>query len=173
MTEVSLKSGLYPTLIAWLQGFFIAHSTIYRHHCTLHAFGHFGALDMHNLDDKHPTRPEFLPSRYQFQATTGTNESSGRPDHNESINDLFLWVSQGGRKKIFQFLFLNSLQFLDERHKKTMTYDRTNNYVRCLHIGALSSLRFYNLIKKLVRLSFNSQEQMEINFMISWCVRPS
>ena len=43
----------------------------HRQHYTLQAFAHFAALYIHNLDDKHPSRPGFEPSNYEFLATTG------------------------------------------------------------------------------------------------------
>ena len=48
----------------------------YRQHCTLQAFQQFGALYMHNPDDKYLTRPGYGPSTSEFQATTGPNEPS-------------------------------------------------------------------------------------------------
>ena len=46
----------------------------HRQHCTLQAFKQFGALYMHNPDDKYPTRPGCEPSTSEFQATTESNE---------------------------------------------------------------------------------------------------
>ena len=47
----------------------------HRQHYTLQAFEQFGAFYMHNLDDKHPTRPEFEPSTSEFRSTTGLNKA--------------------------------------------------------------------------------------------------
>ena len=47
-----------------------------RQHYTLQAFVQFGALYIHNLDDKYPTRPRFEPSTSECRATAGTNERS-------------------------------------------------------------------------------------------------
>ena len=44
----------------WLYVIYSAH--YHRQHCTVQTFEHFGALYMHNLDDKHPTRLGFEPS---------------------------------------------------------------------------------------------------------------
>ena len=64
-----------PVLIEWLQGFQCMHSTI---DSTAH-FEQFGALCMHNPDDKHSTRPRFAPKTSEFRVTTGANDPSGRP----------------------------------------------------------------------------------------------
>ena len=54
----------------------VLYSAQYRQHCTLQAFEQFGALYVHNLDDKHQTRSGF--ERSEFRATTGSNEPSGQ-----------------------------------------------------------------------------------------------
>ena len=46
-------------------------------HCTLHAFEQFGALYMHNHDDKYPSRPGSEPGTPRLQAPVDTNGSSG------------------------------------------------------------------------------------------------
>ena len=46
----------------------------HRQHCILHAFEQFGALYMHNYDDKYPDRPEFGPATSRLQAPADTNE---------------------------------------------------------------------------------------------------
>ena len=40
-------------------------------HCTLHSFEHFGALHMHNHDDKYPPRPGFEPGTSRLQSPVG------------------------------------------------------------------------------------------------------
>ena len=52
----------------------------HRQHCTLHAFEQFGALYMHNHDDKYPSRPVFEPGTPRLQAPVDTNEPSGPTD---------------------------------------------------------------------------------------------
>ena len=52
-----------------------------RQHCTLHAFEQFGALHMHNHDDKYPARPGFEPGTSRLQAPVDTNEPSGPARH--------------------------------------------------------------------------------------------
>ena len=42
--------------------------------CTLHAFEQFGALYMHNHDDKYPNRPGFEPGTSRLQAPVDTSE---------------------------------------------------------------------------------------------------
>ena len=49
----------------------------HRQHCTLHAFEQFGALSMHNHDDKYPSRPGFEPGTPRLQAPVDTDEASG------------------------------------------------------------------------------------------------
>ena len=51
-------------------------SQCHRQHCTPHAFEQFGALYMHNTDDKYPARLGFEPSTSEFRATTGPNKPS-------------------------------------------------------------------------------------------------
>ena len=65
-----------------LHSFFYS-AQCHRHHCTLHTFQQFGALYMHNLDDKHPTRPGLEPSSSEFRATAGSNGPSGRPRYSK------------------------------------------------------------------------------------------
>ena len=45
----------------------------HREHCTLHTFEQFGALYMHNHDDKYPPRPGFKPGTPRLQAPFDTN----------------------------------------------------------------------------------------------------
>ena len=47
---------------------YIYSTQYHRQHCTLQAFEQFGALYMHNPDDKYPTRLEFEPSTSEFRA---------------------------------------------------------------------------------------------------------
>ena len=47
----------------------------HRQHYTLQAFEHFGALYMHNLDDKYQSRPGFEPGEgSRLQAPVDTNK---------------------------------------------------------------------------------------------------
>ena len=57
-TEGSPKPGLCPTLIS-------------------NSFEQFGALYMHNHDDKYQARPGFEPGTSRLQAPVDTNEPSG------------------------------------------------------------------------------------------------
>ena len=66
-----------------------------RQHCQLQAFEQFGALYMHNSDDKHPTQPGFETSISEFRATTGPNEPSGPACSRESQN--VYWQSVNGQ----------------------------------------------------------------------------
>ena len=49
----------------------------HRQQCTPHTFEQFGALYMHNHDDKYPSRPGFEPGTPRFQAPVDMNEPSG------------------------------------------------------------------------------------------------
>ena len=49
----------------------------HRQHCTLQAFEQFGALYMHNHDEKYPARPGFEPGTSRLQAPVDTNKPSG------------------------------------------------------------------------------------------------
>ena len=60
----------------WLQ-FFIDSAQYHKQHCTLHAFEQFGALYMHNHDDKYLARPRFEPATSRLQAPVDTRETSG------------------------------------------------------------------------------------------------
>ena len=54
------------------------YSALYRRqHCTFHSFEQFGALYMHNHDDKYQARPGFEPGTSRLQAPIDTNEPSG------------------------------------------------------------------------------------------------
>ena len=72
-TKPEERSRYYQ--ISVLSNDFIVHN---RQHYILQAFEQFGALYMHNLDDKHPTRPGFESSMptSQLRATTWTKEPS-------------------------------------------------------------------------------------------------
>ena len=64
------EAGTIPySYFKWLRGFFILHSII--------AFEKFGALYMHNHDDKYPARPGFESGTSRLQAQVDTNELSG------------------------------------------------------------------------------------------------
>ena len=72
----------------------------YRQHFTLHAFEQFGALYMHNQDDKYPARPGFEPGTCRLQAPVDTNEPSGPAWR-------FMWYTEVfKRQTTFQHLLL-------------------------------------------------------------------
>ena len=48
----------------------------HRQHCALHSIEQFGALYMHNNNDKYPSRPGFEPGTSRLQAPVDTNEPS-------------------------------------------------------------------------------------------------
>ena len=77
-TEGSPEPGLCPTLILNdFKGSLFYSAQYHRQHCTLQAFEQFGALHMHNHDNKYPARPGFEPGTSRLQAPVDTNEPSG------------------------------------------------------------------------------------------------
>ena len=68
-TEGSPKPGLCPTLI-WNDFKGLYSVQYHRQHCTLHAFEQFGALYMHNHDDKYPSRSGFEPGTPRLYITS-------------------------------------------------------------------------------------------------------
>ena len=58
----------------WLQGFFIVHSTTGSTVHSRQAFEQFGALYLHNHDDKYPAPLGFEPGTSRLQAPVDTNE---------------------------------------------------------------------------------------------------
>ena len=49
-------------------------------HCTLHTFEQFGALYMHNHDDKYPARPRFESGTSRLQAPVDTHPRKQQDD---------------------------------------------------------------------------------------------
>ena len=49
----------------------------HRQHCTLHAFEQFGALYMHNHDDKYPARPGFEPGTSRLHESIRMSHRAG------------------------------------------------------------------------------------------------
>ena len=75
-TEGSSKPRLCPLLFRMTS--MVLHSAQYhKQHSTLHTFEQFGALYMHNYDDKYLSRPGFEPGTPGLQAPVDTNEPSG------------------------------------------------------------------------------------------------
>ena len=75
-TEGSTNPGLCPTLISMTSIFFYS-AQYHRQHCTPQAFEQFGALYMHNPDDKYSAPPGFEPGTSRLQAPVDKNEPSG------------------------------------------------------------------------------------------------
>ena len=71
------QSRDYALLLFRLTSRALYSAQYHRQHCTLHAFEQFGALYMHNHDDKYPYQPEFEPGTPRSQAPADTNEPSG------------------------------------------------------------------------------------------------
>ena len=77
-TEARSRVYALPTLISNdFKG-----AQYHRQHCTLQAFEQFGALYMHNQDDKYPTRLGFEPPTSMLQGPVDTNEPSGPAAYN-------------------------------------------------------------------------------------------
>ena len=75
-TERSPKWG-YALLLFRMTSRVLYSARCHRHHCTLHSFEQFGALCMHNHDNKYPARTGFEPGTCRLQAPVDTNEPSG------------------------------------------------------------------------------------------------
>ena len=73
-TEGSPKSRDYALLLFRMTSRVLYSAQYQRQHRTLHAFEQFGALYMHNHDDKYPSRPGFEPGTPRLQAPVDTNE---------------------------------------------------------------------------------------------------
>ena len=71
------RSRDYALLLFRMTSRVLYSAQYHRQHCTLHAFEQFGALYMHNHDDKYPSRPRFEPGTPRLQAPVDTNEPSG------------------------------------------------------------------------------------------------
>ena len=71
------RSRDYALLIFRMTSRVIYSAQYHRQHCTLHVFEQFGALYMHNHDDKYPSRLGFEPGTPSLQAPVNTNEPSG------------------------------------------------------------------------------------------------
>ena len=76
-TERSPRQKDYALLLFQLTPMVLYSAQYHRQHCTLHAFEQFGALYMHNHDDKYPSRSGFEPGTPRLQAPVDTNEPSG------------------------------------------------------------------------------------------------
>ena len=95
--RASTKSGLCPTLIEGLQGFFTV--PYHRQNCTLRAFELFGALYMHNIDNKYPTGRDSNPVGLRLSFEPQRDRISNR-------NWQFLWeMIPGKHDKLNQYCF--------------------------------------------------------------------
>ena len=77
LRQKEARSRDYVLLLFQMTSRVLYSAQYYRHHFTLHAFEQFGALYMHNQDDKYPARPGFEPGTSRLQAPVDTNEPSG------------------------------------------------------------------------------------------------
>ena len=74
------RSRDYALLLFRMTSRVLYSAQYHRQHCTRHAFEQFGALHMHDHDDKYPSRAEFEPGTPRLQALVDTNELSGPAD---------------------------------------------------------------------------------------------
>ena len=67
----------------------------HRQHCALLAFEQFGALYMHNHDDKYSSRPGFEPGTPRLQAPVDTNRAigAGQSIYTLHLCSLLLFIS--------------------------------------------------------------------------------
>ena len=70
------RSRDYALLLFRMTSRVLYSAQYHRQHCTLHAFEQFGALYMHNHDDKYPPRPGFEPGTPRLQAPVDKNKPS-------------------------------------------------------------------------------------------------
>ena len=85
------RSRDYALLLFRMTSSVLYSAQYHRQHCTLHAFEQFGALYMHNHDDKYPSRPGFKPGILRLQAPVDTNEPSGPATNYEQNYLLITW----------------------------------------------------------------------------------
>ena len=71
------RSKDYALLLFRMTARVLYSAQYHRQHCTLRSFEQFGALYMHDHDDKYPSRPGFEPGTSRSQAEVDTNEPSG------------------------------------------------------------------------------------------------
>ena len=84
------RSRDYALLLFRVTSMVLYSARYHRQHCTLQTFEQFGALNMHNHDDKYPARPGFEPGTSRLQAPVDTNR--GRLP-NKSANTDFTCVT--------------------------------------------------------------------------------
>ena len=70
------RSRDYALLLFRMTSRVLYSAQYHRQYRTLHAFEQFGALYMHDHDDKYPSRPGFEPGTSKLQAPVDTNEPS-------------------------------------------------------------------------------------------------
>ena len=63
----------------------VLYSAQYRQSCTRQAFEQFGALDMHNPDDKHPSQPAIDPQLDSRPARNGRCENLKMTVNTENV----------------------------------------------------------------------------------------
>ena len=82
------RSRDYALLVFRMTSRVLYSAQYHRQHCTLQAFEQFGALYMHNHDDKYPARPRFEPATSRLQTPVDTNEPSGPANINVKNSQL-------------------------------------------------------------------------------------
>ena len=71
------QSRDYALLLFSITSIVLYSAQYHSQHYTLQSFEQFGALYMHNHDEKYPSRPGFEPGTSMLQAPVDTNEPSG------------------------------------------------------------------------------------------------
>ena len=77
LRQKEARSRDYALLLFCMTSRVLYSAQYHRQHCTLQAFEQFGALYMHNHEDKYPVQPGFEPGTSRLQAPVDTNEPSG------------------------------------------------------------------------------------------------
>ena len=82
------RSRDYALLLFRMTSRVLYSAQYHRQHCTLQAFEQFGALYMHNHDDKYPARPGFEPATSRLQTSVDPNEPPGPANINLKNSQL-------------------------------------------------------------------------------------
>ena len=79
LRQTEARSQDYALLLFRMNLRVIYSAQYHSQHCTLYTFEQFGALYMHNHNDKYPARPGLEPGTSSLQALVDTNEPSRPP----------------------------------------------------------------------------------------------
>ena len=73
------RSRDYALLLFRITSRVLYSAQYHMQHCALHAFEQFGALYMHNQNDKYPSRPGFEPGSPRYKPQSVRMSHQGRP----------------------------------------------------------------------------------------------